>query len=552
MTSGFTGHVAPSEWRWVIVVSALLLIIAFAPFLWAVVGIADTPWRFMGVLHDYQDGAVYISEAFQGAEGQLLTRFLHTAEPHRGTFFNAIYALIGQASRLTALPPVLMFHIARAAASIFMYMALYQLAAAIWMRLRTRRIFFIIAALGSGFGWLLGVVSGNLRFLDLSMPEAFPFYSSLVNVHYPLGIACLALASSVVINAFKPGMHEMPTTQNGGGMLFLLSVTLAFVYPLALLMFAVAFLVYLIFYSAQQKHFGEREWRWLLWFVVPALPLVVYYLALLYYNPLISALMRQENFSAAANPLVFVLSFGLPLLIALPGILRGVRRFEPYGDQFMLVWLGMALLLIYLPTGLQQRFVVGLMIPIAYFATRAIEDFWFSRLSRRWRYRVLVALVPVMAATHLFVLALPVQSFAAFDSRSTSSLLLERDYVGVFDWLKDRVEPEDVVLAAPSTSLWVPSRTGAHVVYGHPTLTLNAAEKRREVEAWYRMQETETCDALLNGSGARYGSYRVSYVIVGPRENRLGKTECTDLLDLVDTFGSVALYRYTPTTSVRP
>jgi hypothetical protein len=47
-----------------------------------------------------------------------------------------------------------MFHVARVFASLFMYVALYQLAASIWSRVRARRVFFVVASIGAGLGSL--------------------------------------------------------------------------------------------------------------------------------------------------------------------------------------------------------------------------------------------------------------------------------------------------------------------------------------------------------------------------------------------------------------
>lgn len=554
MTSGYTGHIAPAEWRWVILVGCVLITLAFIPFLWVVIiGITGTQWRFMGVLHDYQDGAVYLSDILQSLEGQVLTRFLHTPESHRGTFINLLYALLGQIARLVGLSPVIMFHIGRATAALFMYMALYQLAASIWVRLRTRRLFFVLAAVGSGLSWLLIMFRQDASYLDLTLPEAFPFYSTLVNIHYPLATGCLALFAAVIITAFRPGMNAMPTTSNGGGVLFGISIVLSLIYPIAQLLALVGLCVYFALYAYQQRRFSERLLRWLLWFAVPALPLLAYYLAVMVYNPVIRDIFRQENSVDPAAPWIFVLSFGLPLLIALPGLVRGVRRFEPYGDQFMLIWLVSAVLLIYLPTVLQQRFAIGLMIPIAYFATRSVEDVWFNYLQRRWRYRIMVAMIPLIAASHLFVLILPIRLVTAPQARADSGLLLERDYTAAFGWLKDNIASGEVVLAAPNTSLWLPGIINSRVVYGHPTMTVDPALKKRMAVEWFRAPaESPICLGLLNGEDNRMGRFRVRYVMVGPQERRLGGAACVESLDIAVNFGSVAVYSYPLDYSVVP
>jgi hypothetical protein len=446
-----------------------------------------------------------------------------------------------------------MYHIVRVAASLFMYMAFYQLAGTIWMRLRTRRIFFLMLALGSGFGWVFGVITSDATYIDLTLPEAFPFYSTLVNIHYPLALAFLALLASVIIPAFRPGATEQPNPRNTGVLAFAISLLLVIVYPLALVGFFAVFIVYLLVVAIKQRTITSREWRWLLWVVAPALPLLGYYVAVLTYNDIAADVWWQHNTLAPPKIWVLALSLGLPLMVALPGLYRAVRRFEPDGDQFMLVWLIVMLLLVYLPTRLQLRFAIGLMIPVAYFATRALEDYWFSHIPRRWRYRVMMVCLPIILASHLVVLFLPLRPLAVDDRPNRSGLLMERDYTSAFDWLSRRVNSNDVILAAPSTSLWVPAWTGARVVYGHPTETPDARVKRRAVLDWFDgVAVDEGCLAVLDGAISTAGPFRVHYVLVGPNERELGETGCLGYLEPVRTFNTVDVYAYAPATENTP
>lgn len=548
MQSGYTGHITSVEWRWVISVAAGLILLAFLPFLWVIlIGSANTDYEFMGALHDYQNGAAYIANIFQGGEGRWVTQYLYTPEPHPGTFFNILYTLIGQLSRVTFLPGIVLFHIARVAASLFMYLTLYQLAASIWMRVRTRRIFFIFVVVGSGLGWLFGPIMGDSTYLDLTAPEAYPFYATLVNVHFPLTIACLALLASGIIPIFRPGKTEEPGVSNEAVPLFILGLVVVLVYPIALVPLIAAFIIQLGIFWYNQRKVTLREARWLMWFIVPSLPIFVYYGATLAYRPVVSEVWSQVNASSSPLPLVFLLSVGLPLVIAAPGLLRAVRRFEPDGDQFMLIWLLVMIALVYLPTTVQRHFVIGLMIPIAYFATRATEDTWFKYVQRRWRFRVFAAGVPLIGASLVLTLVLPALPFVAGNTQQASGMLLERDYSSAFNWLRPRVGSNDVILAAPNTATWIPATTGARVVYGHPTQTLDSATKIRAVRGWYGEQDIENCMPLLQGEQASLDeTYVVRFVILGPQENRFGNTVCIDLLEPVATFDAVTVYRYSP------
>lgn len=534
MQSGYTTHITPAEWRWVIVAAVILVLLAFTPFIF--IAFEGAPgWQFMGVLHNHRDGATYLSKMMLGVEGQWLVYFQHTPEKHTGAMIAMIYVLLGQAARLTGVPVIVLFHLARIVAALFMYMAIYQLAAAIWMRLRTRRIFFTLISIGSGFGWLYTILTGgDVTPPDLSIPEAFPFYSSLVNIHFPLTLACIALLTSMMITVFRPGSKEEPTAQNGGLTTALLSLVVGFLYPQALVPFAGALVIYVGMRSAQMRKPALRELRWLLLVVLPAAPLAVYFWTVISYNPAM-AQWNQQNITTAPSLLALLVGFGVILVMALPGIYRAVRRFEADGDRFMLLWLAVMVLAIYLPTNIQRRFAVAMMIPLVYFATRSLEDFWFQRVTnRRWRYRLFMLLVPLISLSQLLVLFTPIFPVLAQRPQNSQGLFLEREYIGVFDWLGSRTQITDVVLASPITSMWIPGWVGARVVYGHPFETLDAAAKLAAVEAWYSDDATD-CAALLD-------VWNVRYVLYGPEERLLGETPCVGELNLLARSGDIEIY----------
>jgi hypothetical protein len=517
-------HITPAEWRWVVVVAVGLTVLAFVPFLWvAFSGASGSEWQFMGVLNNYRDGATYLSKMAQGMEGSWLVNFRHTPEPHTGVFIQALYPALGQLARLLRIPPIALFHAARVVASLVMYMALYYLGASIWMRLRTRRLFFLLVAFASGLGWLFS--NGDVTYPDLSIAEIYPFYSSLVNVHFPLSLACLAMLASILIIEFRPGATSDPRMGNEGLAAGLLSFSLSLLFPQALVPFGIAVGAYIAAFWVQKRKITMRELRWLLVVVLPAVPVAAYYAAIVSYNPVVAEWNRQ-NITAAPSPLIFVLGLGLPLLIALPGIYRAIRRFEADGDRLMLLWLAAMVVLMYLPTNIQRRFMAGMMIPIAYFATRSLEDFWFQYVNRRWRFRLLVAVIPLVTFTNLLLL---------FLNRDVAvGPFLARDYAITFQWLNQNTSPDSVILASEPVSVWVPSWVGARVVYGHPFETLNAVVKKQQVLDWYDGQTADCSDLITE--------YSVQYVIAGPLERELGQTDCLDNLTQVFQVGSVIVY----------
>jgi hypothetical protein len=486
------------------------------------------------MLHNYRDGATYLSKMFLGTQGTLLVQFLHTPEPHNGALIQVLYPLLGQIAGLANISTIVLFHVARVVAGVFMYMALYQLGALIWMRKRARRVFFVVVALGAGFGWIYALVTGGrIDAPDMSIPEVFPFYSTVVNVHFPLTLACLALLAGVVIVNFRPGATSTPRVSNGGLTGALASLALALLYPQALVPFGVALVIFLSMGWLRRRHIDRRELNWLVTRLLPAVPLAVYYAAVMIYNPAMAEWGRQ-NVTGAPPVLALLIGLGLPLVMGLPGIWRALRRFEADGDRFMLIWLLAMLVLMYLPTNFQRRFAVGMMLPVAYFATRSLEDFWFQRVNRRWRYRLALVIVPTMFFTQLFVLFTPILPIIAGHPENARGLLLDRGYAAAFHWLESRTNLNDVVLIGPEGGVWLPGWAGARVVYGHPYETLQADTRYQQVVDWYTGQ-AEDCRALLN-------LYAVTYVISGPDEAALGTTPCLDDLEPVAQFGAVSVY----------
>lgn len=535
MHSGYNAHITPAEWRWVTVFGVGLVLLAFTPFVLILLsGVGASDWQFMGVLHNYRDGATYLSKMFLGTQGELLVQFLHTPEPHSGALIQVLYPLLGRIAGFANVSTIVIFHVARVVAGVFMYMALYQLGALIWMRQRARRVFFVIVALGAGFGWAYALASGGrVDAPDLSMPEAFPFYSTVVNVHFPLTLACIALLAGVIISNFRPGATSTPQLSNGGAAGALASLALALLYPQTLVPLGVALTVFVGAGWLRRRRVERRELIWLVTILLPAVPLAAYYAVVVLYNPAMAEWGRQ-NVTGAPPPLALLAGLGLPLLIGLPGIWRALRRFEADGDQFMLIWLLAMLVLMYLPTNIQRRFAAGMMLPIAYFATRSLEDYWFQHINRRWRYRLALLVVPVIFFTQLFVLFMPILPVLAGRPADSHGLLLDRSYAAAFRWLEDRTGLDDVVLIGPVGGVWLPGWVGARVVYGHPYETLQADARYQQVIDWYSGQAAD-CRALLD-------LYHIKYVVAGPDEAALGETPCLDDLMLAARLGRVSIY----------
>ncbi|MEM9953827.1 MAG: hypothetical protein AAF846_19615 [Chloroflexota bacterium] len=537
MQTGFTGFVDRSEWRWVLSVSIAFVLMTLVPYLivW-VFGSAPQQNQFMGLLHDHMDTASSLARMQQGANSDILVDFAYSSATNQTpALMQPIYSLLGQLTAFTQLSVTTLFHVMRIFVSLYMYITLYYLGASIWVKPRPRRIFFIVTSLGTGFGWLLApLFTGTTAPVipDLNLPQAFPFYATAANLHYPLAISCIAVIVAIMIAVLRPGEQSNPSTENGGTIVFIASLVLAFIYPDALLPIGLAYILNVCFNWYAKKSITRLEWYWGLWILVPALPVITYNAITLMNNPHVGAWVMQRQ---EIPSLLFLLaSLGLPLIIAIPAIWRAIRRFEPDGDRLMLLWLVVMIITMYLPVVLDQYVLLGLMIPIGYFATRASEDYWFKAIRRMHRPRIYPVVLTVMILSHSVWMFFPVYPILA-GWTGINAVVLENEYTEAFSWLAPQVDNNTVILASPDVSLWIPVRTNAHVVYGHPAETIDAEETLEAVTTWYGQADTGDCQALLD-------TFEVDYVIHGIRETKLGNSSCLEILNPVATFETVTIY----------
>jgi len=512
-------YISRDEWRWVIVISGLLVALTIIPYAWALArneGAAD--WQFMGMLSNPTDGATYLSKIEQGRQGSWLFELRHTPEPHEKAGFHSFYLFLGHIARLTGLSNLIIYHLARMATSLIMYLSLYQLGASIWVRRRPRRLFFTLLAVGSGLGWLVLLLDPGELAADLSIPEAFPFYASLTNPHFPLSIAALALIAAVYMVVFRRGFHEVPSADNGGLAVLLLTLLLAMIQPTALIPIASALVVYVLVRAWITRELPVHELRWASMLWLPAIPVALYDMTVFEFNDVMGA-FNEQNQTPSPAPLLYAFGYGLLFIVAIPGLVRAVRRFERDGDQLMLLWLVLNVMGLYAPFNLQRRLVMGLIIPLVYFAVRSLEDYWFYKVPEQWRAPSMIALLVFIIPTNVLVLGIPLfGTVAAPDSGLETGLLVEADYWHTMQWLQSHGEADAVVLAAPHISMWIPAYTHQRVVYGHPYETVPADERLEQVEAFYRGLD---CATLLSDDLP----FRVRYIFWGPRERAFAEED---------------------------
>lgn len=495
------------EWRWAWGWALVVVTVTCLPYLYAT--FAAPPDRiFSGFLVNTRDGNSYLAKMREGYEGSWLFRLPFTPEDQRGIFVFTLYLGLGHLARLFNLPLILVFHVGRALCGLFLLLTAYRFTAELTPSLSARRWAFAIVAFGGGLA-ALSLLSGrnhpdSFVPLDLFVPEAFGFYSILVNPHFPLAFALTAWAILWTLHPPREGRW--------------VGIGLAALTGLGVVMLA-PFLAPILWAAVGLPLILVRPFnRPLLWRAialgVASGGFVLYYFWAQSTDPAVAAWAAQ-NLTLSPPPLDYVLGFGLWLPLAVIGLWRlkapapgpweGSASFTASLGFSLLGWIIAVAALVYFPYPLQRRFVGGLFIPLAVLSGVALA--WlFAQLTGRtgWRVACLALTIVFGFSSNAMVLA----AVSLAPSTAAPEVYLTTDEVAALYWLEARITPGDVVLADERLSNLVPGWTGARVVYGHPIETIDSALKHAEVESYYQGQDEGVPDR-----------YHVRYIIGGPIPN---------------------------------
>ncbi len=502
-----------AEWRWVVVVSLIVLCAAYALNIWAEL---TTPpaYHFAGLVYNWQDGNSYLAKLREGVRGEWLYRVPFTAEPGNGTFLYPHYLLLGHVARWLALEPVVVFNIARLAAGGVLLLSLYAFISCFFTRTSERRWAFLLTAVGSGMGWVL-LPFGTLT-PDFWQAEIFPFLSILSNPHFTLALAALLwLLTLLVLYGHAFGARQWLTLVAG-------TLIVALLQPYGLVNVGAVAVLWLLIRWRRERHVPRDLLLKLLVMVALAAPYVLYTQWVVLSDPTLVGwdLQNQTNSPALWQ---YVVAFGLALPLALWGMRNALRRRRAH-DLLLVFWVVSSLLLMYLPNYHQQRrFAFGLFVPLAILAMQGLLS--LPRVDRPSLRAALVATSTLTNITLLLIAFAAMQNFAPY-------LYFTRGEWNALLFLREHAEQHALVLASPDFGLYIPAWSGQRVIYGHPHETADARAHAEAVQSFYRGTLRDPQDFTA----------RVDYIIVGPRERALGTPTIPANYQPVFSDGDVTIY----------
>ncbi len=185
----------------ILIVIGILFALAF-PYALAALN-AKPDHVFVGFLLNPVDGSSYLAKMQQGWAGDWQFTLPFTAERSQGAYLFLYYIFLGHLARWFQLPILLVFHFARLFNSGILLFSLFTFLKRLFpARPDLVRNAFLLAACGSGMGWLPAMMGGYMPF-DFWVAEAYPFLSMYSNPHFPLGLSLLVLSIVFILEPYS-------------------------------------------------------------------------------------------------------------------------------------------------------------------------------------------------------------------------------------------------------------------------------------------------------------------------------------------------------------
>jgi len=505
------------RWREVFLISGLILFGINLPY-WLAYRNAP-PDVFAGVLVNPVDGISYLAKMRQGWRGEWLFTLPYTTPAGEGVFVYSYYLALGHVARWSGLGLETVYHLARNVGGVSLLLSTYAFLGPFFPKLIERRAAWLMFALGSGLGWT--AVRFGVFTADLWVAEWIPFLSLFTNAHFALAAALMVWVAQWTF----PGLMEKRTRWHWVGLVVAITV-LAQIQPLALLTLGLVATSLVGWKALEQRRLDVEDVWVLLILGVFSLPWLVYDAWVMLTHPILSQ-WNAQNLTPSPPVWDALLSGGMPLLLALPGVWFAARRRSPL-DRVALVWFGLGTLSLYAPLALQRRLSLGLWMPLSILAGLGFYQVFAPRLRARYHAVILIFLALFMLPSNLLIYV----STLSAGQRHDAAIFLTSDEAAAFNWLASNAPVGAVVLAAPDTGLFIPAYTDQRVIYGHPFETIDATAKQKTLEDFW---------AGRLSSATLLAQYPAQFLFYGPRERALGQPDLAEWR-AVFSQGEVTLY----------
>jgi hypothetical protein len=477
---------------------------------------------FGGFFINISDGNSYLAKMRQGLEGNWNFVLPYTANPGDSAYIFLYYIFLGHVARILGWTLLFTFHLARLANTLILLVALFIFFGDLFPDQRMQNTAYTLSALGSGMGWIFQLF--GMFTSDFWVAEAYPFLSAYANAHFPLGIAMLLLlinpSSMLRSGQEKDWLVSLKFLFTA----LLLSVIAPFYIPVVVVVRGGMFL-----WKYFQKEHTRTDFYRLLWIGIGSGPIILYYFWITMTHPVLSG-WNEQNLTGSPPLGDLLISFSPGILLAVPGLYFAWKR-RTIADRLLISWVLLGTILMYIPFGLQRRFISAFYIPVIGLAVLGLQQLaeLFPVDIKRLYFPVLFLVLP----TNVLII------FSAFFGviNKAPEIYLTNSEVKALSWINEEIRQNALFLTGPESGLYVPAFSHGRVIYGHPFETVDAEVHKELVTRFYSGTLTiEQMNDLVSG-------YNVDYIYWGPREEGLGTLEPQDEWQLVYSHDDVLIYK---------
>jgi hypothetical protein len=438
------------------------------------------------------------------------------------------YIVLGHLSKWLGLTAEFTFQLARWLLGFTALYAIYSLMRQIFPDVFWARTAFLLAALGSGAGWLQLIfnwTSSKVTPIDFWLIDDYVFFSLSVFPHFAFVTVAMSLALSLwLIFLKKPRWTNIIW-------IGLIAVLIQFVNPIAFATVDAGFVGAMLFTWWSTRRIHRTDAGALLMIAITQIPLLTYNFMVLSNDHFWSQFTAQNQ--TLSPPVDYYLwGFALFWPFAIVGTLTAFSK-KLNGPGAAIFWVVSALLLAYAPFYIQRRFLQNITIPLAILATQGLIILFESgptyRLGlKRWKESLVIMFIFLASLSSIQMgigQAIYIQSYPEnfFYSAALDNAIL---------WLRDHAQYNDFVLASEVTSQVLAQKAGMRVYYGHEMETLDYETKKTNVLAFFQ------------GNLPSLASGPIQWIVYGPDERRLGTDfQPPDSLELVYDSGELQIYR---------
>ncbi len=540
------------EWRRAAVFALVIVAIVGLPyFIAALTAPPDRVYNgFLTGRIGIEDLSTYLAKMQQGAHGAWLMHLPYTAQPHSATLFYLIYLLLGKICAVLGVPMIVGFHVARLTAAAALILVTYRFIAEFVPVSAVRWLALLLTTVAGGVGWVFflqgqATIAG-IPPLEFMSPEAFTFWLLFTQMHLLVARIFLLLGA---IGVWRAGRSGTWLSALLAGAAWLITTMLQPIFFGVIV--AIGFLMVLS-RSFLARRIAWRQLKAVFIACAIALPMVIYSAVVFATDPVYGQWAMAQVTTTAA-PWFYLLSYCIPLMLAIPGWIYAVRQREP-GLLFLALWLICVPLLIYAPTIAQRRLIESWQIVLSIMASYGLIVVILPairraqliqrlarrkpRVVRRWQRLVLGLVVVLMIPSYVFLINWSLMAAISHDKL----YYYDRNLLVAAEWLEQHGSYDDGVLAAYSTSTLIPTLADVRVLAGHDTETAWVDERRADLARFF---QSSTSDEWRRDLLKRY---TMTYVLYGPDERALGGFDPGQASYLKPVFesGEIRLYRVEP------